>query len=311
MDFLTIFLAALVGIGLLVAVVAVTSGGKLDLKGRLADFDEDRNQILTVRETELRQSVNQRIIVPTVNRIGATLTARFGSTDVSVIERQLVMAGFGRTLTASGFLALRFALGIGGLAIGALLVVLESMDMPLTVIIPGLLGMVGFILPKSRVDSAVRKRKKEILRAMPAALDLLTICVQGGLSFDSAMQEVASKYHNALTAEMNTMLNEIRLGRARRDAMKSFGERIDIIEVTGFVDAILQSEQLGSPLADALTVQSEEIRRRRRQRAEELGQKAPIKMLLPLVGCVFPTIFVILLGPAALTIIRQVMGVPQ
>ncbi len=308
LDLITVFGAVLVGGGLFSAFMFISMDSNMDLRKRLAGFDEQTGEILSVREQELRQPLAERVFLPFMNRLGTLSNRWIGTGDTTTLERNLAVAGF-KNLTPGGFMALRLVAAVAGAIIGFILAGVAALDSPMNMVVPIGMAAVGLILPKSRVDGAVRKRQKEILRAMPAALDLLTICVQGGLSFDAALGEVASKYHNTLSNELNLMLNEVRLGRPRRDALRALEERIGIQEVTSFVDAVLQSEQLGSSMADTLTIQSEEIRRRRRQKAEEMGQKAPIKMLLPLVGCIFPTIFVILLGPAALVILRQVMGV--
>jgi len=169
-------------------------------------------------------------------------------------------------------------------------------------------GALGYLMPQLMVSRKITKRQKQILLAMPSALDLLTISVEAGLSFDASLVRVAEKYHNALTQELTQVLNEVRLGRPRIDALDDMAKRCHVEELTNFVQAIIQSEQLGVGIANVLRIQSEEIRRRRRQRAEEQGQKAPLKMLFPMVGCIFPTLFIVLLGPAVIEVAHTLGG---
>ncbi len=165
--------------------------------------------------------------------------------------------------------------------------------------------VVGYLVPSSTISRRIRKRQKEILLALPSALDLLTISVEAGLAFDAALSRVTDKYHNALSCEFTQVLNEVRLGRPRLEALDEMGRRNKVEELNNFLQAIIQSEQLGVGIANVLRIQSEEIRRRRRQRAEEAGQKAPIKMLIPMIGCIFPTLFIVLLGPAVIQVGKQ------
>ncbi len=151
---------------------------------------------------------------------------------------------------------------------------------------------------------ATSARSAAIARALPSALDLLVVTVKAGLSFEAAMARVAEKYHTPLATEFARVLQEIRLGRSRLDAMEEMATRSEVEELSSFVQAVLQSEQLGTPIANILAVQAEEIRRKRLQRAQVKGAHASVKMLLPMVVFIFPTIWVILLGPAALLAAR-------
>jgi len=139
---------------------------------------------------------------------------------------------------------------------------------------------------------------------MPDALDLLTICVEAGLGLDAAMSKVAEKWDNELSQAFGRAIREIQLGKERREALRDMAERIGIPEMTSFVAALIQTETLGVSMAKVLRIQSEQMRLKRRQRAEEEAHKAPIKMLMPLVGLIFPTLFIILLTPAALRLMK-------
>jgi tight adherence protein C len=148
----------------------------------------------------------------------------------------------------------------------------------------------------------IKKRQKQILLAVPDTLDLLTISVKAGLSFDGALSKVIEKVFGPLSDEFRRALAEIRVGKVRRDALRDIVSRTDVPALTNFIGAIVQAEQLGVPIAKVLQVQSEQLRIERRQRAEEAAAKAPIKMLFPLVGCIFPSMFIVILGPAVILI---------
>jgi tight adherence protein C len=167
---------------------------------------------------------------------------------------------------------------------------------------------IGFFFPQLWLDEQIKKRQLEIRKAMPDALDLLTICVEAGLGFDAAMSNVAQKWENELSLAFARVIREIQLGKVRREALKSMAERIDLAEMSSFVAAIIQSEQLGVSMAKVLRIQAEQMRMRRRQYAEELAHQAPVKMLLPMVGFIFPSIFIVLMTPAILQIMKVNLG---
>ncbi len=162
--------------------------------------------------------------------------------------------------------------------------------------------MFGYTLPEFWLGGRVRKRQKAILLQIPDALDLLTISVRAGLGFDGALGKVVEKLKGPLTEEFRRALAEIRVGKARRDALRDIVPRTEVAALTNFIGAIIQAEQLGVSISKVLQVQSEQLRIERRQRAEEMAAKAPIKMLFPLVGCIFPSLFIVILGPAIILI---------
>jgi tight adherence protein C len=146
------------------------------------------------------------------------------------------------------------------------------------------------------------------LKALPDALDLLTICVEAGLGFDGAMAKVNEKWENELSLSFGRVLREVQLGKLRREALRDMSDRIDLPEMTSFVAAIVQSEQLGVSMATVLRIQADQMRIRRRQAAEEKAQQAPVKMLFPMAGLIFPSIMILLLGPAAVQLMGSALG---
>ncbi|MFI5262063.1 MAG: type II secretion system F family protein, partial [Candidatus Limnocylindrales bacterium] len=166
-------------------------------------------------------------------------------------------------------------------------------------LVSGLVGLaLGFVLPEYWLNRRIRARNKAILLAIPDTLDLLTISVRAGLGFDAALGRVVEKTTGPLADEFRRGLAEIRLGSARRDALRGIVARTNVPALANFIGAIIQAEQLGVSISKVLQVQSEQLRIERRQRAEEAAAKAPIKMLFPLVGCIFPSLFIVILGPA-------------
>jgi tight adherence protein C len=167
--------------------------------------------------------------------------------------------------------------------------------------------LLGFYLPELFLVSKIQRRQKEIRRAMPDALDLLTICVEAGLGFDGAMQKVNDKWDNELGLAFGRVLKEIQLGKLRREALRDMAERMGVPEMTSFVAAVIQSEQLGVSMAKVLRIQSDQMRIKRRQLAEEEAHKAPIKMLIPMALLIFPSICIVLMTPAILMLLRSVL----
>ncbi|MFL5646709.1 MAG: type II secretion system F family protein, partial [Chloroflexota bacterium] len=164
-------------------------------------------------------------------------------------------------------------------------------------------GIFGYIAPEFWLGRKVKARQKAILLMIPDALDLLTISVRAGLGFDAALGKVVEKLQGPLSDEFRRALAEVRVGKARRDALRDIVPRTDVAPLTNFIGAIIQAEQLGVSISKVLQVQSEQLRIERRQRAEEQAAKAPIKMLFPLVGCIFPSLFIVILGPAIILIV--------
>ena len=304
-----LFLGALVLLGA-IAVVIVSlrrnAQGEDDdpLQARLAEFIQ-RGDVSSLEEIELSQPFSERVIVPVLNRVGE-ISARF--TPQKAIQntaRQMELAGNPWPIDAATFLAIRFVLGV----VLCLLMVWTFAGAPgwsttdkAMFIAGGTIG--GFWLPQIMLSTRVTRRQKEIRKAMPDALDLLTICVEAGLGFDAAMSKVAEKWENELSLAFARTIREVQLGKVRREALKDMADRLGIPEMTSFVAAIIQSEQLGVSMAKVLRIQSDQMRVKRRQRAEEEAHKAPIKMIIPMALLIFPSILIIILTPAVI----QIMG---
>ncbi|MDQ2691643.1 MAG: type II secretion system F family protein [Chloroflexota bacterium] len=274
------------------------------LQARLAEFIQ-RGDVASLEEIELSQPFSERVLVPLVNRIGE-VSARFTPQKaIQDTDRKMELAGNPWPIDAATFLAIRFILAVvmGGLAIWLFLgsATWNTTD---KIMLIGGATVAGFYLPHIMLTTRITRRQKEIRNAMPDALDLLTICVEAGLGFDAAMSKVAEKWETELSLAFARVIREIQLGKVRREALKDMSDRLGIPELTSFVAAIIQSEQLGVSLAKVLRIQADQMRLKRRQRAEEEAHKAPIKMIIPLALLVFPSIMIIILTPAVI----QIMG---
>jgi len=261
-----------------------------------------------VDETEagVKKGVWSGFINPRLEIMGERLKFSSKEATMARLETQLELAGNPIGLTPGGLMALQFLATFAGAGLGYLLgnfvLAVDTEQLVLFVIATSVLGL---YVPRIWLKRAIAARRLEIVEAMPNALDLLTLSVEAGLAFDAALVRVTEKYQNALAEEFGLVMAEMKLGRTRKDALTAMADRLNIEDVTGFVVAIVQSTELGTNLGSTLRIQAADMRRRRRQRAEEKGNQAPLKMLLPMVGCIFPSLFVVLLGPAAIQLVHQ------
>jgi len=302
------------GVVVLIAAIAVivvslrrnAAGEEADpLQARLAEFIQ-RGDVTSLEEIELSQPFSERVIIPIVRRLGE-FSARF--TPQKAIQdtaRKLELAGNPWPIDAATFLAIRFilALVLGGFLVAVVLISPPSNASDNFMYIGGA-TFAGFFLPHLLLTSRISRRQAEIRKAMPDALDLLTICVEAGLGFDAALSKVSEKWETELSLAFARVIREVQLGKVRREALKDMSDRLGIAEMTSFVAAIIQSEQLGVSMAKVLRIQSDQMRMKRRQRAEEEAHKAPIKMIIPMALLIFPSIMIIILTPAALQIMNS------
>jgi len=166
----------------------------------------------------------------------------------------------------------------------------------------------GFFLPELWLRGKINKRQDDIRKAMPDALDLLTICVEAGLGFDASMAKVYEKWDNPVAEGFGRVIREIQLGKLRRDSLKDMADRMGVSEMTSFIAAVIQSEQLGVSMSKVLRIQADQMRVKRRQHAEEQAHKAPIKMLIPMAILIFPSICIVLMTPAILMLLNSTLG---
>jgi tight adherence protein C len=279
------------------------------LQNRLEEFTA-KGETVDLRKLELSQPFTERVIYPIARKLGE-LAIRFTPQNaLNSISRKLELAGSPAKLDPTMVLSMQF---IAGIAFGGIVALVFTLG-PTKVATGQLLLFViifaalGFYFPQLWLTSQIQKRQKNIRKAMPDALDLLTVCVEAGLGFDAAMSKVSEKWQNELSLAFARVITEIQLGKLRREALRDMADRIGLAEMTSFVAAVIQSEQLGVSLAKVLRIQSDQMRVKRRQLAEEEAHKAPIKMLIPMALLIFPSLMIVLLTPAALKLMNSGLG---
>jgi tight adherence protein C len=265
-------------------------------------------QARNLEELELQAPFFDRTIRPLAQRLSGMVQRITSPKQTNRTERRLAMAGNPGGLSTTDFLGLKAVVALG-VAIALFFIFFVLAGNPGFGIIATLGGGgVGFFVPEFWLRRRIKARQKAILLAIPDTLDLLTISVRAGLGFDAALAKVVEKTVGPLADEFRRALAELRVGKARRDALRDMVARTDVSALTNFIGAIIQAEQLGVSISKVLQVQSEQLRIERRQRAEEMAAKAPIKMLFPLVGCIFPSLFIVILGPAIILIAVNLGG---
>jgi tight adherence protein C len=265
------------------------------VEGRLRAYETGLP--VSAAEMELQAPFGDRIVRPVIKRLGRLLEQTMPEKVRQQIHLDLYLAGRPAGLSTSDFIAIRYVvtglfccLGIGvGLLTGSAVLIALGATVG---------AVLGLMLPTFWLRRKVKGRRNEIQFVLPDVIDVLVVCVEAGLTFEAAVEKVGQKYDHALAEEFVRVLQEIRLGKPRLEALNDMAHRCGVEELNSFVQAIIQSEQLGSGIVKVLRIQSDEIRQKRLMTAQERGARASLKMLIPMVGCIFPTLWVILLGPA-------------
>jgi tight adherence protein C len=293
--------------GIILIMLGLSSGKPIDpVQARLTQLGNA--QARNLEELELQQPLSERTIRPLISRL-SRMGGRLGSaSSTDTAEKRLAMAGNPGDLRVTDWMGVKLLVALGTGVIMALLfgLVLGGVGAGFMLGIAGF-GF-GYLMPEFWLGSRIKARQKVILKMIPDTLDLLTISVRAGLGFDAALAKVVEKLPGPLTDEFRRALAEVRVGKARRDALRDMVPRTNVAPLSNFIGAIIQAETLGVSISKVLQVQSEQLRIERRQRAEEQAAKAPIKMLFPLVGCIFPSLFIVILGPAIISIVVTLGG---
>ncbi|MEO5885035.1 MAG: type II secretion system F family protein [Candidatus Limnocylindrales bacterium] len=307
MDPLAIGVAALAAGAILLIVMGLAGSSPVDpVQARLTQLGT--MQAKNLEELELQAPFVERTLRPFAAAISGRMSRVASSSFTDRTEKRLALAGHPGELRVTDWLAVKaIAAGIGGLLFFFLFGVVGLLGFPFPVgYLLAVVGLLfGYTLPEFWLGGRVKKRQKAILLMIPDTLDLLTISVRAGLGFDSALGKVVEKLKGPLSEEFRRAMAEVRVGKARRDALRDIVPRTEVGPLTNFIGAIVQAETLGVSISKVLQVQSEQLRIERRQRAEEQAAKAPIKMLFPLVGCIFPSLFIVILGPAIILIVQN------
>jgi tight adherence protein C len=265
---------------------------------RATDYGHTR---IKTSERELVR-FRERVLSPAASQLASLPLKLNPRTNVDAITAKLVAAGLSQRVSTSGFLAIKGGAMVAGVLIGLSVGAVGALSV--AVLVMPVLGAVGFIAPDWILTMKMRARREAIRTDLPDALDLLAVSVEAGLGFDGAVTKLTEHMSGPLTDEFALMLNEIRVGESRQVALKKMADRVDAMELSNFVRAVVQAEQLGISLARILRVQAADTRSRRQAAAEEKAMKAPIKMLFPTVFFIFPAMFIVVLGPAMLNIME-------
>ena len=270
------------------------------MEARIQDF-RARAGAETEDEIDLSVPFAERVLRPGVEGLARAVSSILPASVLSDIQKQLVMSGAPMKLnTYVTFWVATFATlsGLGLLMFVALPANLLLQKLAMVF----MFTLIGLIFPRMWLKGKVKARQKLVTKALPDALDLITTCVEAGLGLDAALARVAEKSEGPFAVELTHMLRDVAMGKLRRDALTELGERIGVEELTNFISSIIQAEQLGVGIARVLRVQSDQMRMRRRQRAEKTAHEAPIKMIFPLVLFIFPAFLMVILGPAMIRI---------
>ena len=268
-----------------------------ELLASVVSMNNQSSAPIGIRELEMSRSLKDRIIRPLLKQLVGLGSAFTPSKNLQKLTDDLNRAGMGDNWQVTDFVGLRFLCGvILGIAVFVGTVVSNPVSSSFAFAIAGF--AVGLYLPNFWLKSRVRKRQKAIMLALADSLDLMSICVDAGLGFEAAIQKVSQESEGPLSEELRRVISEIRVGVPRSEALRHLSNRTDVPDVSNFVAVLIQADSLGITIRDVLQTQSEQMRIRRRQRAEEAARKAPLKMLFPLVFFIMPAIFAVIFGPA-------------
>jgi tight adherence protein C len=302
-----ILVAAAAAGAILLIVAGLTSGRTVDpVQARLTQLGT--MQAKNLEELELQQPFLERTLRPLASRLSGSVARITSTSFADRTEKSLALAGNPGDLRVADWLGIKAVVAIiFGIVFFLLFAVVNILGMQFLIgAAMSILGLlIGYIAPEFWLGRRIKARQKAILLMIPDALDLLTISVRAGLGFDAALAKVTEKLKGPLSDEFRRALAEVRVGKARREALRDIIPRTEVAPLTNFIGAIIQAETLGVSISKVLQVQSEQLRIERRQRAEEQAAKAPIKMLFPLVGCIFPSLFIVILGPAIILIVKN------
>lgn len=255
-------------------------------------------------EAELNQPLSERILKPLLDSISKSVLKITPKEIVASMEKKVLLAGKSTGLTLKKLINIQAALVIGLPVLTFLLTSQTGAQTKLVVYLFFIEIASGLVLPNFFLSKKIKARQKKIQNSLPDTIDLLTVSVEAGLGFDGALSKVIDKMPGPLADEFDNVLQEIKVGKQKRDALRDMSDRIGIQDLSTFVSSIIQADQFGVSIGNVLRIQSEQMRQKRRQRAQEKAMKAPVKMIIPMVLFIFPTLFSVLLGPIVIQIMN-------
>ncbi len=292
----------------LVILLLFPSGSQSDIQNRLAQLDGgvSTSEAVAIKDEELNKPFVDRVIRPFLaNLAGKRDPKEIRQIQRSSLRKMLAQADYPGGLTVGEFMVIqnlfRVILPSVMIAFGFVVQMQPNQIALFAVVGIGL----GTLLPRMYLQNKIATRLHGITRQLPDVLDLLTVAVEAGLGFDAACDKVVEKMRGPIPDEFSLTLRQIRMGQSRRDAFKDMSERVNHQDLSAFVSAIIQADQLGVSIGQVLRIQSDQLREKRRQRAEEEAAKAPVKMMIPLVFFIFPNVGIVIMGPAAYQIIEE------
>lgn len=284
-------------------IFGILENEKMKMKHRVTEVVGPETPV-PIRQQELSFPLYQRFIKPMLSGIFGVFMKYIPAVNEEVSAKRLSEAGKPYNLLPREVMVIKYMMTLA-FAIGIRLLLQNSGKSHIQNLVMIIAGCIfGWLLPDVLINSKGRRRKEQVSKELPEVLDLLTVCIEAGLGFDGAIKKVVDKSNGVLSDEMFIVLEEIRMGTPRRDALRDMADRLAVDDFSNFVGSVIMAEQLGISIGKVLRLQSKEVRLKRRQRIEELAMKAPVKMLIPMVFFIFPAIFVVLLGPAAIQIMR-------
>lgn len=271
--------------------------GEDPVRARMASLRGERAQ----PGPDLSLPFTDRMVTPLLDSLADKILAVLPHSLLGTLKKRLILAG--SPVNPSGYLlATAASMAVFGVLALTMILAVGAGFQAQQLLIVIVLAVVGAVLPYLWLEGRIRRRQATIIKSLPDSFDLITTCVEAGLGLDAALSRVAEKVQGPFAEELSQTLREIGLGQSRRDALYDLGQRTGVPDLLTFVNAVIQAEQMGTSVGQVLRVQADQMRIRRRQRAEEQAHKAPVKMTFPLVLCIFPTLFLVILGPGAITI---------
>lgn len=291
---------------ILAVILLGNAGRKADNKKKRLSSVNDTQE--TALYDEFNQSLYKRFIFPWIQSVLRNITKllpkqKSKSVKYDLVEKQLRMAGLYLSATEFQLIKALIAGTISGIFFIISFFIKQNIMLKILIILFG--SVLSLLVPNYYIKARVSGRQQKIREQLPEVLDLLSVCIEAGLSFDSALLKISEKMKGPFVDELLILHREIQMGRPRKDALHNMGECSNIPELKTFTSSMAQADQLGIPINNVLRVQAAQLRMTRKQQAQEKGMKAPVKMMIPMVVFIFPVIFIILLGPTILQLMKQ------
>ncbi|MCX7643466.1 MAG: type II secretion system F family protein [Armatimonadetes bacterium] len=313
---LWIFALTLAGLSILQEIRARQLRERVSRMVRTRILEEEGQILAEIEEEELKSPLTVRLfrtfVLPVIQKFSRFVPQ--ASASLKVTEELLAMAGYPLGLTSTDLMGLRLLLTLSGAFLGAFLPIVAAFKIPGIVtplniaISVSILSIMGFLGPIFWLRRVANQRRRRIMRQLPDMLDLITLSIEAGLAFDGAVYEATRRFKGPLSDELRKAMREVTLGKSRSQALRDMAERLKLEDVSLLVSAVHQSETLGSPLADALKALAGELRKKRLRIIREQIAKLPVKLIFPLVLFIFPTLFIVILGPAVIQLSRMGLG---